>query len=118
MSLSHIYCTSPDLDAGRLEVAKKLGADHIVQVSTRDSRQLSRIITEQLGCEPDQSIECSGAEPSIATAIYVRELSLSFPLSPSYLFPCLTSSSHFLTPNYEELHLLTYSIIIHHRKGL
>ena len=72
MSLSHIYCTSPDLDAGRLEVAKKLGADHVVQVSTRDSHQLSRIITEQLGCEPDQSIECSGAEPSIATAIYVR----------------------------------------------
>lgn len=63
----------PDLDASRLAVAKKLGADHTVQVTTRDSRELSRIITGQLGCEADQTIECSGAEPSVATAIYVRE---------------------------------------------
>ena len=48
-----------------------MGADYIVKVTTRDSRELSRIITGQLGCEPDQSIECSGAEPSVATAIYV-----------------------------------------------
>ncbi|CAI8049829.1 Sorbitol dehydrogenase, partial [Geodia barretti] len=92
-----------DLDAGRLEVAKKLGADHVVQVSTRDSLQLSRIITEQLGCEPDQSIECSGAEPSIATAIYVRELTLSLslclPLTYSLVFLHVHISSHQTTKN-------------------
>ena len=64
-------------------MAKKLGADHTVQVSTRDSRELSRIITGQLGCEPDQSIECSGAEPSIATAIYVSMWTYCFLFSPS-----------------------------------
>ena len=60
-----------DLDSYRLETAKSLGADHTIQVKTRDSHELSRIITGQLNSEPDQTIECSGAEASIATAIYV-----------------------------------------------
>ena len=76
---------SPDLDSNRLEVAKSLGADHVVKVTTRDSRELSQIITGQLGCEPDQTIECSGAEQSVATAIYVRmkscTISIRTPLS-------------------------------------
>lgn len=60
-----------DIDEGRLQVAKAMGATHIVKVTTRDSRALAKQISDILGCQPDQSIECSGAEPSIATAIYV-----------------------------------------------
>jgi L-iditol 2-dehydrogenase len=59
-----------DLDAGRLEMAKKLGATHTVKVTTRDSNELAKLIETTLGCKPDQTIECSGAQPSIATAIY------------------------------------------------
>ncbi len=60
-----------DLDENRLRVAAEMGADHTVKVTTRDSRALAQQIRETLGCQPTQSIECSGAEPSIATAIYV-----------------------------------------------
>ena len=60
-----------DLDEGRLQVAKAMGATHVVKVTTKDSRALAKQISDILGCKPDQSIECSGAEPSIATAIYV-----------------------------------------------
>ena len=52
-------------------MAKELGATYTVKVTTRDSRALAKQVVETLGCQPDQTIECSGAEPSIATAIYV-----------------------------------------------
>lgn len=58
------------LDAGRLEKAKTLGATHTVQVTSKDSRQLADRIIETLGCPPDKTIECSGAQSSIATGIY------------------------------------------------
>ena len=60
-----------DLDTARLKRAQALGADHTIQVTKQDSQQLAKMITEQLGCQPDQTIECSGAASSIATAIYV-----------------------------------------------
>lgn len=59
-----------DLDEGRLAMATKLGADFTVKVTTRDSRQLAQHIVETLGCAPDQTVECSGAPPSVATGIY------------------------------------------------
>ncbi len=64
-------CSPADLDENRLCVAREMGADHTVKVVTRDTRALAQQITETLGSQPTQSIECSGAEPSIATAIYV-----------------------------------------------
>ena len=48
-----------------------MGANHTLKVTTRDGRALAKEIEAILGCRPDRSIECSGAEPSIATAIYV-----------------------------------------------
>lgn len=59
-----------DLEENRLQVAKKLGADHTVKVTSRDSRAVAEQITKTLGCQADRTIECSGAQPSIATAIY------------------------------------------------
>ena len=60
-----------DLDENRLRIAKEMGATYTVKVTTRDSRALAKQIVDTLGCNPDRTIECSGAEPSIATAIYV-----------------------------------------------
>ncbi|XP_003388020.1 PREDICTED: sorbitol dehydrogenase-like [Amphimedon queenslandica] len=59
-----------DLDAGRLDFAKKLGATSTIQVKTRDTRLLAKQVEEALGCKPDQTIECSGAQSSISAAIY------------------------------------------------
>lgn len=66
----------PDIDEGRLRVAQQMGASYTVKVTTQDNRALAKQIEETLGCMPDRSIECSGAEPSIATAIYVRKPAL------------------------------------------
>ena len=63
-----------DLDENRLRVAKDMGANHTVKVTTRDSRELAKQIVDTLGCNPDRTIECSGAAPSIATAIYVSTM--------------------------------------------
>ena len=51
-----------------------MGANHTVKVATRDSRELAKQIVDTLGCNPDRTIECSGAAPSIATAIYVSTM--------------------------------------------
>ena len=50
----------------------EMGATHTVKVTTRDSQALASEIAQTLGCRPEYSIECSGAESSIAAAIYVR----------------------------------------------
>ena len=49
----------------------ELGATHTIQVTTRDSKCLAKQIVETLGCHADKTIECSGAEPSVATGIFV-----------------------------------------------
>ena len=60
-----------DLEENRLRVAKELGADYPVTVATEDSsRAVARQIKKVLGYQVDQAIECTGAESSIATAIY------------------------------------------------
>ena len=59
-----------DLDEHRLHTAKKLGATYTLKVTTKNSRASARQIVDTLGCNPDKSIECSGAGSSLATAIY------------------------------------------------
>lgn len=58
-----------DIDAGRLSVAKQLGANHTVLVDTKDVASLKEQITEKLGVMPDITIECSGAPSSIQLGI-------------------------------------------------
>ena len=65
------------MDKNRLQVAKEMGATYTVKVTTRDSRELARQIVDTLGCNPDRTMECSGAAPSIATAIYVSMMMAS-----------------------------------------
>lgn len=79
LHLYHNLCFLSDIDEGRLKVAEKMGATYTVKVTTRDSRALAKNIAAVLKCQPDCSIECSGAEPSIATAIYVCMLRVYTP---------------------------------------
>ena len=72
MNVTLFITTALDIDEGRLKVAKEMGASYVLKVTTRDGRALAKEIEAIMGCQPDRTIECSGAEPSIATAIYVR----------------------------------------------
>ena len=44
----------------------------MVHVDTRDAQALAERVKSTLGCDADVTIECSGAESSIQTGIYVR----------------------------------------------
>ncbi|XP_072037811.1 sorbitol dehydrogenase-like [Amphiura filiformis] len=59
-----------DLEQGRLDMAKKLGANHCIKVDSRDPQVMAKKIEEAFGEQPDITIECSGAEPSVQTGIY------------------------------------------------
>jgi len=48
-----------------------MGATYTLKVTSRDSRALANEVAAILGDQADCTIECSGAEPSVATAIYV-----------------------------------------------
>ncbi|XP_038072518.1 sorbitol dehydrogenase-like [Patiria miniata] len=71
MGATHIAIT--DLDQGRLDMAKKLGAHHALRVDTRDAEEMARRVEAAMGCKPEISIECTGAEPSIQTGIYATK---------------------------------------------
>jgi len=60
-----------DIVEQKLEVAKMMGADHVVKVNTNDSRKLANQIKDKIGVAPEIAIECTGVESSVATAIYV-----------------------------------------------
>lgn len=62
-----------DIDEKRLEMAKAVGADYTVLVKSRDGQEVARQIEEVMGQKPEITIECSGAPPSIQTAIYATE---------------------------------------------
>ena len=60
-----------DLDENRLNMAKKLGADYVIKVdTTAEAKEMAKKARDCLG-RVDRSIECTGAESSIRTAIYV-----------------------------------------------
>lgn len=63
-----------DIDQNRLRVAKELGADGVYQVqrglgAEETAEEIIKIFRD--GRRPDVTIECSGAESSIKTAVYV-----------------------------------------------
>lgn len=73
-----------DIDEKRLEMAKAVGADYTVLVKSRDGQEVARQIEEVMGQKPEITIECSGAPPSIQTAIYVCSV-----LNIKFSFFCL-----------------------------
>jgi len=73
------YCDLPCLDLfqGRLEMAKVLGADHVIKIERDVSPQdVAKQVKTLLGDMPDRTIECTGAESAIQTGIYVSITSL------------------------------------------
>lgn len=68
MGVSKVLMT--DVRGDRLEFAKQLGADHTITLDgTHDSITLAKEVVDTLGVRPDVTIECSGAEISLQTAI-------------------------------------------------
>ncbi|XP_054723766.1 sorbitol dehydrogenase-like [Uloborus diversus] len=65
-----------DISESRLEVAKKLGASHVVCVGGKDAGASAEEIRTSLGAPPDITVECSGAESSVRLAILVGALLL------------------------------------------
>ena len=53
-----------------MKIAKKLGADFVYKAGGCDAKTLSKQIRDEFGMV-DRTIECTGAESSIHTAIYV-----------------------------------------------
>lgn len=65
-------------------MAKELGADFQLMVKKGDGpQQLAQSVEDMLGVQPDVTIECTGVESSVQTAIYVSDL-----VNVSYEGPC------------------------------
>lgn len=57
---------------GRLDVAKQLGADEVFLVKKGDDEaETVKKVHEIFGCEPDKTIDASGAESSTRLAVLV-----------------------------------------------
>lgn len=73
--LSHFLPSCVDLSTDRLAKAKEMGADFLLPVRKEDTPQeLARKVQAMLGCMPQNTIECTGAESSMQTAIYVSSV--------------------------------------------
>nr|XP_014343690.1 PREDICTED: sorbitol dehydrogenase isoform X2 [Latimeria chalumnae] len=68
MGASQVVVT--DLSASRLEKAKELGADFTLEITNETSEKLAQKVSDLLGCMPEITMECTGAESSIQTGIY------------------------------------------------
>ena len=62
-----------DVVENRLRTAKEMGAAYVMKVDTKDSKLMAQKLVEQVGSMVDITIECSGAESSVQTGIYVRQ---------------------------------------------
>ncbi|OCT89498.1 hypothetical protein XELAEV_18018119mg [Xenopus laevis] len=67
---SRVFICGADLSLSRLEKAKELGADFVVQVATEPPEVIARKVEELLGTMPEITIECTGAESCIQAGIY------------------------------------------------
>lgn len=67
------------MDVKRLKVAKDLGADHVITVERgKTAKEVASKVKKLLGKAPNKVIECTGAESSIITGIYVSILSFTY----------------------------------------
>lgn len=67
-----------DIDEERLKKAASLGATGTILVNPKeDAKTLSQRVIDTMHGHSDVTIECSGAESSIQTAIYVQYLQYS-----------------------------------------
>uniref|UniRef100_A0A2K6URB8 Sorbitol dehydrogenase n=1 Tax=Saimiri boliviensis boliviensis TaxID=39432 RepID=A0A2K6URB8_SAIBB len=68
MGASQVVVT--DLSAPRLSKAKEIGADLVLQISKESPQEIASKVEGLLGCKPEVTIECTGAEASIQAGIY------------------------------------------------
>lgn len=68
MGASKVLIT--DIDDTRLNMARQMGADVTLKVTSNDARYVANQIEGMMGGQPGVSIECSGADLSYATAIH------------------------------------------------
>lgn len=61
-----------DIVQGRLDFAKKLGADECLLFDTKDVDVMSKRVVDALGGPPDITLECSGAEASTQLGLVVN----------------------------------------------
>lgn len=62
-----------DIDESRLKVAKEIGADFAIKVTSGDPQVVAQEIEKAVGDKVDITIECSGAAKSIQTAVYATK---------------------------------------------
>uniref|UniRef100_A0A2R8ZBE7 Sorbitol dehydrogenase n=1 Tax=Pan paniscus TaxID=9597 RepID=A0A2R8ZBE7_PANPA len=71
VTLGHkVLVCGADLSATRLSKAKEIGADLVLQISKESPQEIARKVEGLLGCKPEVTIECTGAETSIQAGIY------------------------------------------------
>ncbi|KIH46117.1 putative L-iditol 2-dehydrogenase [Ancylostoma duodenale] len=58
-----------DLNCTRLELAKKLGAEHTICVKGMSANEVRAAVIECLGGEPEVTIECTGAQSCLESSI-------------------------------------------------
>lgn len=64
------FCLS-DLSASRLQKAKEVGADFIIQVKNESPQEVASKVESLLGCMPEITVECTGVQACIQAGIYV-----------------------------------------------
>ncbi|KAL5005439.1 hypothetical protein ScPMuIL_018895 [Solemya velum] len=62
-----------DIDQKILDIAKKVGADYTLLVKSRDAKEVAEQLEDLMGEKAEITIECSGAAPSVQTAIYATQ---------------------------------------------
>ncbi|CAO1409873.1 unnamed protein product [Diamesa serratosioi] len=68
MGASKVMIT--DLVQNRLDVAKELGADYTLLIQKDDKEEdIVKKIHTMIGCEPDKTVDCSGAEATVRLAL-------------------------------------------------
>lgn len=77
----HVCLFFTDINESRLKVAKELGADYVVKVTTRDPQAIAKAIEDAVGDKVDISMECSGVLNSQQAAVYVSKVSHSLCIS-------------------------------------
>lgn len=51
--------------------AKEVGADLVLQISKETPQEIASQVEGLLGCKPEVTIECTGAESAVQAGIYV-----------------------------------------------
>ncbi len=64
-----------DINQSRLDLAKKMGADgtYCIDLKTFKDSEFAQFLCKEMGDSPDTTLECTGVESSLSTAIYATK---------------------------------------------